>query len=635
MTNDSPNHNSEPRAAFNDERVSAFVDGELTQAELAEFEQQLINSPEYQKAVDRMRQVHQAMKSLDSIAEPGLGADFARRVMDQIDRPAATSSSRMLPSTADAPDAMDDARPRWATVARPVAYAVMTLTAATFLFFFSSIVNPVFNPPRLASSTQPPELPSMDANQNRHDGGEHGNPAIPTDSLAPPNSDLYGTTAGGAIAGAATAGGAIAGGAIAGALPGEVSAHRDFINRHLASTNGKRRRKTIVANTRPPLMDDTQPEAEGLTGRSLDTGGAPDNRDQPNTWNDIAVVSLPSTIPPNRFFDLADRYARIASENRTWEFHPVDNTVAFGFQSVDSLEESTKEKDNKNLIDPESAASFAGGRYVWVEASASTVDQFLKDLRNENKGLAAEDHFVTTRFGRSDRGQFAFRSQTRDQLSFDPGRTRKMNKMRLAEPVAAPDETIVADLHSGTARDERSDNLINGGRINKEQTSSEVTQDLPHYGDASPSYSRTVPSHRVQRRSPMAGEQEEADESAVESVKAIERQTDSERLSRTESLLDRQDRTRPQTFQDKVCVLFYLPPRLPMSDNRNAPTGSGPDNRENAASQSSSRQSASEPGSKASEASRPPTASATLDHSTAEPPEASSDRSSATGNPTP
>lgn len=67
-----------PEQPFDDERLSAYIDGELTDAEREQFERLIEQRPDYRQAIDELRTLRERIKALPA---HGLGGDFAERVL--------------------------------------------------------------------------------------------------------------------------------------------------------------------------------------------------------------------------------------------------------------------------------------------------------------------------------------------------------------------------------------------------------------------------------------------------------------------------------------------------------------------------------------------------------------------------
>ena len=107
---------------FDDERVSAYLDGELTGSELAEFEAMLQQRSDYAQAVEQLRTMRQGIQGLP---QQRLPADFADRVLRRAER-------EMLVGTASEPSLTRPpawSRQRWIAIGA-------TVLAASLLVMF-------------------------------------------------------------------------------------------------------------------------------------------------------------------------------------------------------------------------------------------------------------------------------------------------------------------------------------------------------------------------------------------------------------------------------------------------------------------------------------------------------------------
>src|SRR5260221_10915638 len=127
----------------NDERISAFLDGELAADEQIRFEERLAETAELRQLVEELRALR---GSLDLLPRHRLEADFADHVLRRAEREMLTagdgaSSSGPTESVGHAVRASTGESRNWKRRAfRPLIYAAVAIAAAVMIM--------IFNPPR-------------------------------------------------------------------------------------------------------------------------------------------------------------------------------------------------------------------------------------------------------------------------------------------------------------------------------------------------------------------------------------------------------------------------------------------------------------------------------------------------------
>ena len=129
----------------NETWTSAYLDGELTAVERAQFEHWLAGNPAAQQLLDELRSVSQ---SLQGLPRESLGPDFAKRVIERAERAvllAPTGETRLSPATVRPPeDNRVDLASRppgagfdWKRWSRPLLWSAMAAAAALMVMFLS------------------------------------------------------------------------------------------------------------------------------------------------------------------------------------------------------------------------------------------------------------------------------------------------------------------------------------------------------------------------------------------------------------------------------------------------------------------------------------------------------------------
>lgn len=123
--NDRTNNDNDQPLPMNDERVSAYLDGELSPQELESFEMQLREDPALEAAVAELRKVS---KSVQSLPRRSAGDALAERVMHRI----AESPTPLVERKSSVAPVANGSR-SW----RPLVFAALALAAAMLFMFLS------------------------------------------------------------------------------------------------------------------------------------------------------------------------------------------------------------------------------------------------------------------------------------------------------------------------------------------------------------------------------------------------------------------------------------------------------------------------------------------------------------------
>ncbi len=127
-----------------DERISAYLDGELTADEQSQFEERLAESAELRQLVEELRGLR---GSLDLLPRHRLEDDFAERVLRRAEREVLVSGQPQSDASPASPSAIDHrsasltpeadhaARPRRRSL-RPLIYAAVAIAAAVLIVVF-------------------------------------------------------------------------------------------------------------------------------------------------------------------------------------------------------------------------------------------------------------------------------------------------------------------------------------------------------------------------------------------------------------------------------------------------------------------------------------------------------------------
>lgn len=138
----------------NDTWISAYLDGELTAAERAEFEHWLVGQPDAQRLLEELRAVSQTLQGLP---RETLEPDFARRVLHQAELSVLLADGQprdgVLPfpltgpqSAGDAPHGNASAAPSpgvdWGRWSRPLLWSSLAAAAALLIAFLTPSTEP-------------------------------------------------------------------------------------------------------------------------------------------------------------------------------------------------------------------------------------------------------------------------------------------------------------------------------------------------------------------------------------------------------------------------------------------------------------------------------------------------------------
>ncbi len=129
---------------YDDERISGYLDGELTAEEQASFEEELAQNAELRQVVDELRSLR---SDLDLLPRSHLESDFAARVLRRAEREM-LSGGKEAPAAAEppptseltpAPAARDMISSRWSRerLRRPLLWSAATIAAAILIMAFT------------------------------------------------------------------------------------------------------------------------------------------------------------------------------------------------------------------------------------------------------------------------------------------------------------------------------------------------------------------------------------------------------------------------------------------------------------------------------------------------------------------
>lgn len=144
---------------FQDERISAYLDGELPPAERSQFEDELARNAELRQVVEELRALHD---SLQALPRRRLEEDFAQHVLRKAER-AMLSESQAIANDGDAV-VVHGASAESRRSRRPWIWAAVAIAVAVALMVFNP---PAKQPMQVAQRDSAPIAPSQRQNKSR------------------------------------------------------------------------------------------------------------------------------------------------------------------------------------------------------------------------------------------------------------------------------------------------------------------------------------------------------------------------------------------------------------------------------------------------------------------------------------
>ncbi|MBL9125196.1 MAG: zf-HC2 domain-containing protein [Planctomycetaceae bacterium] len=182
----------------NDTWISAYLDGELTAAERAEFERWLVGQPDAQRLLEELRAVSQTLQNLP---RETLEPDFARRVLHQAELSVLLADGKprdaVLPFSPDgpslagnSPDGSAAAAPSpgvdWGRWSRPLLWSSLAAAAALLIAFLTPSTEPHSSLARNTQTFEVAEAPA-DAPESFDVDADGASAFAPRAASAPPD----------------------------------------------------------------------------------------------------------------------------------------------------------------------------------------------------------------------------------------------------------------------------------------------------------------------------------------------------------------------------------------------------------------------------------------------------------------